>query len=161
MFMSKSKLAKLSLLALFILFAGAQFVGPSRTNPPVVAAQTLASRVHVTPEAQAILDRSCKDCHSHQTEWPWYSRVAPASWYVVDHVNHGRRHLNFSRWSRYDRDDAEQLLTAICKTAKGGSMPLPSYTRLHREAELSAEDVRALCDWTSDARRHLALQSAK
>ena len=80
------------------------------------------------PEVAGVLNRSCMDCHSNRTDWPWYSNVAPASWFVVDHVNHGRRHLNFSRWGQYTRRDRLSLLNQICATTKGGSMPLGSYT---------------------------------
>ena len=152
------KKLKVTFAALAILFAGAQLVRPERTNPPTVAAETLEAHLPVTPEVGALLERSCNDCHSHRTRWPWYSNVAPVSWFVVDHVDHGRRHLNFSRWSAYEPEDADQLLDGVCREARGGMMPLSSYTRMHHAAQLSAADVRALCDWTAAARRHLTTQ---
>ena len=139
-----------------LVFALAQFVRPARTNPPVVQAQTIGAHVRVTPEVEAILGRSCKDCHSHRTEWPWYTQVAPVSWFVVDHVEHGRKDMNFSEWSAYDRERAEFLLGGICMTARRGVMPLASYTWIHRSAKLSPADVQTLCAWSQSEQQRLA-----
>jgi Haem-binding domain len=130
-----------------------QFVRPARTNPVTVPARTLAAHVPVTSEAAVVLDRACRDCHSHDTRWPWYSHVAPISWLVVDHVNHARRHVNFSDWAQYSREDAERLLKNTCAFARKETMPLPSYLWMHREARLSDADVAALCDWADGAVR--------
>jgi hypothetical protein len=134
--------------------AAIQFVRPARTNPLTVPERTLAARLMVTPEAAAVLDRACRDCHSNETRWPWYSNVAPVSWFVIEHVNHGRRHLNYSDWAKYPREDADRLLKNVCAFARKDTMPLPSYLRVHREARLSDADVTALCEWTDDALRH-------
>ena len=132
---------------------GIQFVRPPRTNPPTDPSRTLAARTNVTPEAVEVLDRACRDCHSNDTRWPWYSHVAPVSWFVIDHVNHGRRHLNYSDWAKYEADDAERLLKNACAFARKETMPLPPYTRMHREARLSDGDIQALCDWTDGVLR--------
>ena len=150
------KVLKAVAVLLLLLFAGVQFVRPDRLNPPATAGQSLEEHASVTPEVAGVLQRSCMDCHSNRTDWPWYSKVAPASWFVIDHVNHGRRHLNFSRWGEYDRRRAENLLNEICKTAQGGSMPLDSYTLVHRGARLAPSDVQTLCEWAGGERRRLA-----
>jgi hypothetical protein len=108
-----------------------------------------------------VLERSCMDCHSNRTDWPWYSNVAPASWFVTDHVNHGRRHLNFSEWDAYDRRRADGLLKEICRTARSGFMPLDSYTLVHRGARLTPADVKTLCEWTGEEQRRLASLEVK
>ena len=131
-----------------------QFVRPARTNPATVRERTLAARLPVTADAAAVLDRACRDCHSNDTRWPWYSNVAPVSWFVIDHVDHGRRHMNYSDWAQYPSDDADRLLKNICALARKDSMPLPSYLRAHREARLSDADVAVLCDWTDGLLRH-------
>src|SRR5689334_10590484 len=79
----------------------AQAIRPARANPPTDDSRTLKASGLATPEVLAIVDRSCKDCHTHNTEWPWYSNVAPASWLLASHVSSGRRHLNFSDWKQY------------------------------------------------------------
>ena len=155
------KVVRVVAVLLFILFTGAQFVGPERTNPPVAAGYALEERAHVPPEVASVLNRSCKDCHSNRTDWPWYSNVAPASWFVVDHVNHGRRHLNFSEWGRYSRRDSLELLNEICVTTKGGSMPLDSYTLVHRGARLSRADALTLCRWAGEEQDRLVSLDSK
>ena len=152
------RILKIFIILLALVFAGVQFVRPARVNPPEVAGRGIGEHVRLTPPVKAILDRSCMDCHSNRTEWPWYSNVAPASWLVVDHVNHGRRHLNFSDWARLDREEAGHMLKSICKEAQGGSMPMPSYTLIHRDARLSGDDVKTLCDWAASESERLASQ---
>jgi Haem-binding domain len=141
-------------LAIFFIVAlvGAQAVRLERTNPPVDEARTLARMVDVAPAAAAVLERACRDCHSNRTEWPWYSNVAPVSWFVIDHVNHGRSHLNFSEWSSYQPDRRRELLEGVCKETRSGAMPLPSYTWMHWSARLSPPDVEALCSLGASAR---------
>lgn len=141
---------------LFLMFAGVQFVRPARVNPSVAAGRSLEEQARVPPEVAVVLERSCMDCHSDRTDWPWYSNVAPASWFVTDHVRQGRRHLNFSRWGEYERRDAGELLEGICLTARSGTMPLDSYTLVHRGARLAPADVKSLCDWAGEERRRLA-----
>ncbi|HEX2342032.1 MAG TPA: heme-binding domain-containing protein [Vicinamibacterales bacterium] len=140
-------------LAIFFIVAlvGAQAVRLERTNPPVDEARTLARMVDVAPAAAAVLERACRDCHSNRTEWPWYSNVAPVSWFVIDHVNHGRSHLNFSEWSSYQPDRRRELLEGVCKETRGGAMPLPSYTWIHWNARLSPADIEALCSLGASA----------
>jgi hypothetical protein len=150
------RLLKFSVVLLATLFVAVQFVRPERVNPPAGAERALSAHVQVDAEVSGILRSSCMDCHSHQTVWPWYSNVAPVSWFVADHVKHGRKHLNFSDWARYDEREADEMLDGICQTAKGGVMPLNSYTLLHHEAKLSAAEVDALCVWSRQERQRLA-----
>ena len=155
------KVLKATAVLPFLLFAGAQLVRPERVNPPASDGQSLEEHARVPTEVAGVLRRSCMDCHSNRTDWPWYSNVAPASWLVVDHVNHGRRHLNFSEWGEYERREAGHLLEGICDTARGGVMPLDSYTLVHRGARLAPADVKALCDWANEERRRLASPGGK
>jgi heme-binding protein len=143
---------KVLLAGVVVIVSGAgliQFMGPETTNPATDPARTLQARVSVPADTDAILQRACRDCHSHDTRWPWYSHVAPVSWFVIDHVNHGRRHFNYSDWATYDADDTARLLKNTCELARKGAMPLPSYLRLHDDAVLSAADVDTLCRWSA------------
>jgi hypothetical protein len=137
-------------------FVVSQFFGPAKTNPAADASRSIESRLQVTPQVATIFERSCNDCHSNKTRWPWYSNVAPVSWFVIDHVNQGRRHLNFSDWGRYTLRDVDGLLKEICREVKADEMPLSSYTPLHPGSKLSTEDEKLLCDWTSAERARIA-----
>jgi len=150
------KIARWILVVMACLFVVAQFSRPARTNPAVDQSQDLHAHTQVSPQVAAILDRSCGDCHSNKTRWPWYSNVAPVSWFVIDHVDHGRSHLNLSEWGRFNQREAQEMLTQICREVKSGNMPLSSYTPLHPGSKLSAEDVKVLCDWTNAEQARIA-----
>ena len=142
-------------LTLATLFVAIQFFRPQRSNPPVDGRRAIQAHLEVTPAAARVLDRSCRDCHTQETRWPWYSNVAPASWLVADHVNHARSHMNLSDWAAYSPEDARHNLERMCRLARQGEMPLPSYLWIHRSARPSSEDVQALCDWTQAAVRQM------
>ena len=134
-------------LVLAVAFALIQGYRPERTNPPVDPARTIQATMQVPANVDAILQRSCNDCHSNTTHWPWYSNVAPVSWLVVEDVNEGRKHLNFSEWASYPPDDAEHHLEEMCEETEAGNMPMWQYVLTHPRARLSDADVRALCTW--------------
>src|SRR5688572_27483192 len=150
------KVLKWLAVAAVCALVGLQFVRPVRTNPPLDPSQTIHARLQVTPQVAAILDRSCQDCHSNTTRWPWYSNVAPISWLVIDDVNNGRSHLNFSEWGKLDNRQASKKLEEICEEVEDGAMPLQSYTWIHRSAKLSPEDVKTLCEWTAAEHARIA-----
>lgn len=123
-----------SLAILAILVGAVQFVPVDRSNPPV-------SR-EVRWDSDATRDlarRACYDCHSNETVWPWYARVAPASWLVARDVREGRQHLNFSTWDQ-PNEDPEKILDMV----RDGDMPLKKYTLLHPEARLNDQERAAL-----------------
>jgi hypothetical protein len=146
---SVRKILKWIVLVLAGIFVVMQVIRPARTNPPVDESRTIQAHTQLTPEAAAILNRSCNDCHSNQTRWPWYTNVAPVSWFVINHVNDGRRQMNFSDWAQYDRSEQENYLKKICREVKSGDMPIHSYLWLHGDAKLSSEDVKVLCEWAN------------
>jgi len=148
--------------AALVLIGGAcliQLVRPARTNPPTDPGRTLASVTRAPVEVRSVLERACRDCHSHDTRWPWYSNVAPVSWFVINDVNHGRRHFNYSDWAQYDRDKIPELLKEVCEQTRKGDMPLSSYLWMHDDARLSDRDVSLLCDWSDAERRSFRLRA--
>src|SRR4051794_38323780 len=117
--------ARWILIVFLVTFIGIQFVPVDRTNPPVHAIDSLQAKT--PPAINTILDRSCRDCHSNETRWPWYSRVAPASWLVASDVHKGREHFNFSEWTSITSDEQDKFLGGMCTLAQRGRMPLPQY----------------------------------
>ena len=95
---------------------------------------------------QKIFKRSCYDCHSNHTKWPWYSYVFPLSWSVMDHVKNGRRALNFDEWKKYDEQKRAELKDAIAQKS-GVTMPLKAYLWFHNDAKLSKEDIQTIRKW--------------
>src|SRR5687768_8392914 len=143
---------KLLLFVLAVLFVAIQFVRPPRTNPAADPADPLTA--HVPAHVAVILDRSCRDCHSSQTRWPWYSNIAPASWLVIEHVDHGREHFNYSNWPTYDDQRQLSIRRSSCDMARAGTMPMPSYLLLHPSARMSEGDIATLCEWAVPLAAH-------
>lgn len=131
-------------VALVLVFAAAQLIRPARTNPQTDPAHTLRAHAGSTAQLADVFDRSCRDCHSNDTEWRWYSRVAPASWLMVQGVAEGRKVMNFSEWGTYPPSAQRALLAASCDDARQGRMPGP-YTWLRPETRLSAQDIDVIC----------------
>lgn len=143
---------KIAAVLLILAVAGIQFVRPERTNPASDPARSLEANAYVPPAVAAVLERSCNDCHSNKTVWPWYSNVAPISWSVVDHVNEGREELNLSEWGTYSEERRARKLEEICEEVEERGMPHYQYVWLHRDAALSEAEIRLLCTWTSTLR---------
>ena len=149
------KVLKWLVIAVGILFLAVQFKRPARTNPPLDESQTIYAQTQMTPQVRAILDRSCRDCHSYQTVWPWYTNVSPISWFITDHVNEGRKNLNLSEWGKSDKDRQAKKLQRMCDEVTDGAMPLSTYTPLHSGSKLTPDDVKSLCAWTEAERARL------
>ena len=120
-----------------VVFAGIQLVPVDRGNPPV------ESEVPAPAEVRAVLRRACYHCHSHETSWPLYGYVAPASWLLAYDIRHAREHLNFSTWNRYDAEEQQENLEEAWEKVEDGEMPLWYYLPLHPEARLTEADRRA------------------
>ncbi len=134
-------LGKKVLIGTVVLFVAIELIPVERTNPPV------EQEIDAPEPVLAILRRSCYDCHSHQTRWPWYSRVAPVSWLVAHDVEEGREHLNFSTWNRYSERERKKRIGQAWEEIEEGEMPLWTYLLLHGEARLSDDDKRVLEAW--------------
>lgn len=143
------KWIKRSLLIIIGILVVMQVVRPARTNPVSNPREHIQAVLPVHPEVAAIFTRSCNDCHSNNTVWPWYSNVAPVSWLVINDVREGRNDLNFSSWGAYDREKQQKLLHEICEQVKEGEMPGVSYTLMHSNARLSDTDRGTICGWTA------------
>lgn len=129
------------LVALGIVIAALQFVPARLTNPPVPA------DLQANPQVKAALWRSCYNCHSNETSWPWYARVAPASWIVTHDVAEARSRFNFSDWGTYAVARQERRATECAEEAEQHGMPPALYLIMHPDARLSAEETRTLRTW--------------
>ncbi len=124
------------------VLAVSQLVPVDRSNPPVTTG------FGAQQELMATLRRSCYDCHSNETVWPWYSRVAPVSWLVAHDVHEGREHLNFSTWGAYSGDKQAKLRKEIWQEVSEGEMPPLQYYPAHPDARLSEQDKAIIRVWT-------------
>ncbi len=131
------------IIGVFILI---QFIRPSKNNGDIET-YTINKEALVPSEVQRILEVSCYDCHSNKTVYPWYSEVAPISWYIAHHVNEGKEHFNISEWTRYNKYQKENIIYSLEKTIQREKMPLKSYLLKHPEATLSKSQKELLIKW--------------
>ena len=131
-------------LAVVIVLVGIQFIPVNRSNPPV------EEEILPSPEVKAILKRACYDCHSNETIWPGYSRVAPVSWLLAWDVGEGREELNFSTWNRYNQKKRGKIIKEIWEEVQEGEMPPWFYLPLHPDARLSDSDRSLLRAWAKN-----------
>jgi len=125
-----------------------QLYRPAKTNPPADPSKSLFAIPQMPHDVAQSLEHSCSDCHTDNTTWPKYSYVAPISWLVVDDVNEGRRHVNFSEWGTFSAERQQQKLTQICDEVKDGGMPLRQYTWMHSGTALNQQQRDTICTWT-------------
>lgn len=142
----KSLLKKIGWVFIFLLVA-IQFVRINKENPTFDSANDLLVMSNPSAEIKELMKSACYDCHSNETTYPWYSNVAPVSWWLEHHVEEGREHLNFSEWGTYSVKKANHKLDECAEEVEEGEMPLDSYTWTHADAELSQEQRHNLEVW--------------
>ena len=133
----------LIILAVFILI---QFVRPEKNNSQNET-NSIEIVMEVPTEVQQILKTSCNDCHSNNTNYPWYSEIAPVSWYLTSHVNEGKEHLNFSEWALYNENQRNHIIEDLLEELEEKKMPLKSYLIVHENAKMTAEQYKILINW--------------
>jgi hypothetical protein len=146
------KKIRLILLLLLVVTIAMQFFRPERANPPVDRDLHITAALDVPADVMYLLERACADCHSHSTEWPWYTNVAPVSWVIAHHVDHGRECVNFDQWATYTEYEMQKVLDEIAEEVDQGKMPLPAYLRMHAEARLSDGDRARIVTWAGQER---------
>ncbi|NUM80582.1 heme-binding domain-containing protein [bacterium] len=134
-------------ISLLLILTVIQFIRPEKTNPPIDQAKTFQAQMQVPENIASVLTKACYDCHSHQTNWPWYSHVAPVSWLLVQDVKEGRKHLNFSAWGDYKESRKVEKLSQIAGEVTDGKMPMPIYLLMHPEAKLTDQEKKDLVNW--------------
>ena len=129
----------------FITFIAIQFVA---VDVPAKIESNPKDEIVAPKEVMAVLKRSCYDCHSNESTYPWYDRVAPVSWVVKDHVKNGRKVVNFSLWNSYEKKKQKFFADKLEKSIVI-RMPLPSYLWLHSDAKLNNDDKKTLKNWAN------------
>lgn len=146
---------KQAFVGFVVVFAAAQLVRPDRTNPSTDPSRTILAHAGTTSGLAAVLERSCRDCHSNGTVWPRYADIAPLSWLMASAVAKGRDAVNFSEWGAYPPDVQRTLLSTSCQDVSSGKMP-GFYTLVRPETRLSPEDVETICTAARQAEAQIA-----
>ncbi len=131
---------------IFFVFLAFQLVQVDKLNPQY----DKKDEIKVPKDVITIFKRACWDCHSNDTVWPWYSKIAPFSWSIARHVNNGRAYVNFSIWEQYTQKDKDKKLEAIYRTVYA-AMPPQNYIALHEKAKVTKKEIQIIRDWTGKA----------
>lgn len=146
---------KLIGLTMVVVLVGIQFV-PIRYNQTMELLSTDFVLVYKVPEKMGrVLQTSCYNCHSNNTNYSWYSRVQPVGWVLENHINRGKAELNFSEFGSYSVRKQKSKLKSMTNQIEKDEMPLSSYTFIHHEARLSAESKKAIVDYLNTLRDSL------
>lgn len=132
-----------------------QLTNPSRTNPPAPPDGDIAATNPPPPQIMALLHSACYDCHSDETKWPWYSRVAPVSWLIASDVKRGRRRLNFSEWPHAHPEWAARRLEQVSEELDYREMPPSKYLLMHPAARLTDAQRNELMHWADQTAARL------
>jgi len=144
------KALRYTALGFLLVFIGAQFVRHAPNNGVAEGPGSIVTAHAVPAEVQKMLQRSCYDCHSNSTKYPWYAAVQPVAWWLSDHIVEGKAELNFSEFTRYDAKRAVRKLLSVSDEVRERHMPLNSYLLAHPEAKLTDAEVATLADWAED-----------
>lgn len=135
------------LLTFALVFLVLQLYEPDRSVPETDPSSDFLKVTKASRPVAKLLKTACYDCHSYQTEYPWYANIEPLSWWIDDHINEAREELNFNIWAEYTTKRADHKLEEAAEKVEEGEMPLPSYTWLHWDAHLSEEEKTLLVNW--------------
>ena len=138
-----------------LFVAAALVVASRRPENPAIPVDGVCD----DPAVSAILARSCQDCHSDRTRWPWYGHLPPASWMLNNDIKGARSHMDLSQWNKYSPDDKRQILTEMGAAVRNDEMPPARYLLMHPDAKLSTDDVTLLYAWARSERHKLRAQA--
>ncbi|MGB2869239.1 MAG: heme-binding domain-containing protein [Bacteroidota bacterium] len=153
------KILKWTVFSLAVLFLGAQLFRPEQTNPVSDPKNSILSDTTIPPSILATLKRSCFDCHSNETRWPWYCAITPVNYLLARDVSAGRKRVNFSDWGTYKPGRRLSVLDEIYDQVSHKEMPLPIYLPMHPEAKLTDQEVKAILDWSEAAQEDISDQN--
>ena len=143
------------LLALGIILIVIQFIKPEKNISTGVQSNTISTKYNVPNTVNQVLTVACKDCHSNNTVYPWYSNIQPVAWWLNDHVKEGKRKFNLDEFTTYSLKRQDHKLEELIESQEDHWMPLKSYTWLHRDAALTAAQRTVLVNWANITRKQI------
>jgi hypothetical protein len=150
------RMLKKILLGLAVIFVVLQFIRPAKNislAPP--AKEDFLVAHSPPPELRHLIQVACYDCHSNNTHYPWYAGIQPVGWWLANHIDDGVDHLDLSHFGDYSEKKQGYRLDAMIDEITNRTMPLKSYTWIHRDARLSDDQVKRLADWLQAERDKL------
>ncbi len=149
------KIAKIIALVLLVAMVGIQFVPTTRNQSDIVPKTDFMIVNNVPTTINKKMQISCYDCHSNNTQYPWYNKVQPMAWFLDRHITEGKSELNFNEWDTYSNRRKKSKLKSIISQIENGEMPTDSYTLIHRSAKFSDSEKLLVTEWISQLRDSL------
>ncbi|MUU78272.1 heme-binding domain-containing protein [Winogradskyella endarachnes] len=146
------KIFKKIVLLLLVVFIIAQFFGPDKNEGDFTSVEAFYADTNPPEDVKIILENACNDCHSDSTKYPWYSNITPVNYWLADHIEHGVKHFNVSKWNDYSDKKKDHKLDELIEMVEEKEMPLESYTWAHSEAKLSQDQIDAVINWAKTVR---------
>lgn len=143
------------LLFLLIALIIIQFIHPEKNKSGGTQANFIGNLFPVPEKVKVILAKACNDCHSNNTNYPWYTNIQPVHWWMNDHINEGKKELNFDDYKGRSLRFQYHKMEEIAEQVKEGEMPLDSYTWIHKDAKLTEEEKKELIGWADGIRDSL------
>ncbi|GAB4001142.1 heme-binding domain-containing protein [Spirosoma daeguense] len=144
-----------TLLALLAVLVIIQFFRPEKNQAEGVSPTDITTKYALPDNVAAVLKRSCFDCHSNSTTYPWYYNIQPVAWWLSNHIEEGKEELNFSEFATYSPKKARHKLEEVGEAVTDGWMPLGSYLWIHHDAKLKSEEAKLIADWASNLRNQI------
>lgn len=144
------------LLLVFLALAAIQFIRPARNKSGQVLPADIFQTYSLPDSVLVVLRKSCYDCHSNNTAYPWYTHVQPIGWFMDWHIKDGKHELNFSEFGGYSPKRQASKLKSIAASIEDGTMPLPSYLWMHTNARLTDREKTLLTEWVLRTRDSLS-----
>ena len=144
------KTSKKIVIGLFIILVGIQFIRPDSNNDNRVMVTDFVKTYEVPAQISSILRRTCYDCHSNNTEYPWYASIQPMGWLLNKHIKEGKKKLNFSEFGTYSERKQVSKLKSMKNQIEKNKMPLPSYSMVHKKALLTSEEKNLIITYINN-----------
>lgn len=146
------------MLALLLVFIAIQFIRPARNTSTADQQGDFIKLFNVPANVSSVLKTSCYDCHSNNTRYPWYANIQPFGWLLANHIKEGKAELNFNEFAGYSKRRQLSKLKAVANSVNDGSMPLSSYTLIHKNAQLDDSKKQLIINWFMKAKDSLDAQ---
>lgn len=153
--MKTSSLIKNGIGFVVLLIIAIQFFDTDKNISSTPSENAIEKHYQMSSHVQGLLKTSCYDCHSNNTAYPWYNNIQPVKWWLADHVNSGKRHLNFDEFNTYSKEKKLKKLDEITETVRSGEMPLTSYTVIHHDAKLSSAYKSEIEKWVVEVKKQI------
>ncbi|WP_343707018.1 heme-binding domain-containing protein [Flavobacterium sp.] len=143
------------LISIAVILIAIQFFQPEKNISKESSYNSIEKQYAIPSNVNLLLRTSCYDCHSNNTKYPWYSNIQPVGWWLSNHINEGKRELNFDEFNSYTLEKKKKKISEIIKEIDKKDMPLSSYTLIHRNAELTVEQRQEIIQWAKNIDNNL------